>query len=193
MAMRRAKQWKLIETRASPNWPDLRRDGYQRSRRTTSYGLSRGIGTYRIAFDPSLVSELPFEIEIAAVAATRLISGPNSPTALFCANDIQAIGALFACQRQNVRVPDDISIIGFDDLPSTRVVNPPLSSVHVPAKQMGEEAAKAIIAAAREEIPVRSRTLATKLVMRKKYEAKFERFSSAVPYVDRILKGSKAC
>lgn len=119
-----------------------------------------------IAFDSSLVAEIPFEIEIAAQAATRLISGLNPPTAIFCANDIQAMGTLFACQRQNIRVPDDISIIGFDDLPGTRVVNPPLSSVHVPAKQMGEEAAKAIIAAAREDTPVRSQTLATKLVMR---------------------------
>jgi len=131
------------------------------------------LARHRIAFDPSLVAEIPFEIEIAAVAATRLISGPNPPSALFCANDIQAMGALFACQRQNVRVPDEISIIGFDDLPSTRVVNPPLSSVHVPAKQMGEEAAKAIIAAAREEIPVRSHTLATELVMRESTKRNF--------------------
>jgi LacI family transcriptional regulator len=124
------------------------------------------LARHRIAFDPALIAEIPFEIEIAAEAATRLISSPNPPTALFCANDIQAMGALFACQRQNIRVPGDISIIGFDNLPSTRVVNPPLSSVHVPAKQMGEEAANAIIAAAREDTPVRSQTLATKLVMR---------------------------
>lgn len=124
------------------------------------------LAQHRIAFDPALIAEIPFEIEIAAEAATRLISNPRPPTALFCANDIQAMGALFACQRQNIRVPGDISIIGFDDLPSTRVVNPPLSSVHVPAKQMGKEAANAIIAAARQDIPVRSQTLATKLVMR---------------------------
>jgi LacI family transcriptional regulator len=131
------------------------------------------LARHRIVFDPSLIAEIPFEIEIAAQAATRLISGPNPPTALFCANDIQAMGALFACQRHNIRVPDDISIIGFDDLPSTRVVNPPLSSVHVPAKKMGEEAAKAIIAAAREGTPVRSQTLATKVVMRESTKQNF--------------------
>ncbi|MGB3273523.1 MAG: substrate-binding domain-containing protein [Xanthobacteraceae bacterium] len=131
------------------------------------------LGAYRavlerhgIVFDPTLVAEIPFEIEIAVETATRLILNSNSPTALFCANDIQAMGALFACQRHNIRVPDDISIVGFDDLPSTRVVNPPLSSVHVPAKQMGEEAAKAIIAATRQNTPVRSQILPTELIMR---------------------------
>lgn len=99
-------------------------------------------------------------------AATGVISNPNPPTALFCANDIQALGALFACQRQGVRVPDDMSIIGFDYLPSTRVVSPSLSTVHVPARRMGEEAARAIIAAAREDIPVRGRTLPTRLIIR---------------------------
>lgn len=119
-----------------------------------------------ISFDPSLVAEIPFEIEIAAEAASRLVSASKPPTALFCANDIQALGALFACQRLKIRVPADISIIGFDDLPSTRVVNPPLSSVYIPARQMGEKAAKAIFAAAREDTPVRSQTLLTKLIMR---------------------------
>lgn len=124
------------------------------------------LARHSIAFDPTLVAEIPFEIEIAAEAATRLISNFNPPTALFCANDIQAMGALFACQRQGIRVPDDVSIIGFDDLPSTRVINPPLSTVHVPAKKMGEEAAKAIIAAARQNVPVRSQVLPTELIIR---------------------------
>jgi LacI family transcriptional regulator len=124
------------------------------------------LARHRIPFDTSLVEEIPFEIEVAAEAAARLISNPNPPTAIFCANDIQALGTLFTCQRHKIAVPGDISIIGFDDLPSTRIVNPPLSSVHVPAKQMGEEAAKAIVAAARQNTPVRGQTLPTELIIR---------------------------
>jgi LacI family transcriptional regulator len=125
------------------------------------------LARHHIPFDPSLVEEIPFEIEVAAEATTRLISNPKPPTAIFCANDIQALGALFTCQRHRIAIPADISIIGFDDLPSTRIVNPPLSSVHVPAKQMGEEAARAIVAAARLNAPVSSRILSTELIMRK--------------------------
>jgi len=121
---------------------------------------------HKIRFDPELVSEQPFEIEVSAEAATRLVTRKEAPTALFCANDIQALGALFACQRLNIRVPEDISILGFDDLPITRVVNPPLSSVHVPAKRMGHAAADALIAAARNSTPVASQTIGTELMMR---------------------------
>lgn len=124
------------------------------------------LSRYKIPYDPELVSEQPFEIEVAAEAATRLLALANPPTALFCANDIQALGALFACQRLKIRVPKDVSIIGFDDLPITRVVNPPLSSVHVPAKRMGHAAADALIDAARKNIPVKSQIIATELIMR---------------------------
>lgn len=124
------------------------------------------LAQYKIPYDPEIVSEQPFEIEASAEAASRLVSLTKPPTALFCANDIQALGALFACQSLKIRVPNDISIIGFDDLPITRVVSPPLSSVHVPAKRMGHAAADALIDAARKGIPVKSQIIGTELIMR---------------------------
>lgn len=121
---------------------------------------------HKIPFDAELVAERPFEIEASADAATYLVSLAAPPTAIFCANDIQALGTLFACQRLKIRVPEDISIIGFDDLPITRVVNPPLSTVHVPARQMGNAAAEALIGAARRDAPVVSQTIRTELIIR---------------------------
>lgn len=121
---------------------------------------------YRIAFDEALVFQRPFEIEAAGEAAVRLMSLTRPPTAIFCANDIQALGALFACQRMKLRVPDDVSIIGFDDLPIVRAAIPALSSVHVPARQMGNAAADAIIAAARDGTPIKSQTIRTDIIMR---------------------------
>ena len=124
------------------------------------------LAKYRIAFDPSLVSEQPFELEAAGEAAVRLMSSARPPTALFCANDIQALGASFACQRMKLRVPDDVSIIGFDDLPIVRAAIPALSSVHVPARQMGNAAADALIAAARDGTPIKSQLIRTDIIMR---------------------------
>ncbi len=88
------------------------------------------------------------------------------PTALFCANDIQALGALFACQRMGLSVPREVSIIGFDDLPMTRVANPPLATVRVPAQEMGEAAAGALVRAVDLGEPVQSRALDAMVVVR---------------------------
>jgi DNA-binding LacI/PurR family transcriptional regulator len=65
-----------------------------------------------------------------------------------------------------IRVPEDVSIIGFDDLPIVRTANPALSSVHVPARQMGNAAADALIAAARQQTPIKSQIIPTELIMR---------------------------
>lgn len=124
------------------------------------------LARHKISFDADLVAERPFEIEASADAACHLLSLPKPPTAIFCANDIQALGTLFACQRLKFRIPEDISIIGFDDLPITRVVNPPLSTVHVPARRMGNAAADAIVNAARKNIPIKSQTIRAELIIR---------------------------
>jgi len=124
------------------------------------------LNEYGIAFDPALVAEKPFEIGVAAEAAAELMQLQKPPTALFCANDIQALGALFACQKLNIRVPDDVSIIGFDDLPFSRIVTPALSTIHVPATHMGGAAAEALIGAIRESAAVVSQIIPTTLILR---------------------------
>jgi LacI family transcriptional regulator len=90
----------------------------------------------------------------------------EAPTALFCANDIQAMGALFACQRLGLQVPQDVSIIGFDDLPMTQIVNPALATVHVPAQEMGEAAANALVQAVDLDQPIHSRSLHARVIAR---------------------------
>jgi LacI family transcriptional regulator len=119
-----------------------------------------------LAFDPALVAERPFEVAEGAAATEGIMSNAEPPTALFCANDIQALGALFACQRLGLAVPRDVSIIGFDDLPMTRMANPPLSTVHVPAQEMGEAAADALVRAVDLNAPIHSRTLEAAVIIR---------------------------
>jgi DNA-binding LacI/PurR family transcriptional regulator len=129
-------------------------------------GFRAGLEEAAIDFDPALIAERPFEVAEGAAAAEAIMGNPHPPTALFCANDIQALGALFACQRLGFAVPRDVSIIGFDDLPMTRMANPPLATVHVPAQEMGEAAARALVRAVDLGEPIHSRALDAMVVVR---------------------------
>lgn len=64
----------------------------------------------------------------------------NLPTAFFCMNDIMAFGCIRALRDHGFRIPEDISVIGFDDLPSSSITEPPLTTVRVSAHQIGERA-----------------------------------------------------
>jgi len=74
-----------------------------------------------------------------------LMSGAT-PRAIFCSNDMLAAGALFECARQRIRVPQDLAIMGFADLPIAACTEPRLTSMQVRAKAMGEEAGQMLLA-----------------------------------------------
>ncbi|RPI27738.1 MAG: LacI family transcriptional regulator [Acidobacteria bacterium] len=74
-------------------------------------------------------------------AAARLLALPEPPTAIFCYNDQSAIGALSAIRVHGLRVPEDVSIVGFDDLRIASFANPPLTTVRQPRQLMGRTAA----------------------------------------------------
>lgn len=80
------------------------------------------------------------------LAATAL-AGPadERPTALLCANDLMAIGALEYCKSAGLQVPDDVSIVGFDDLPVSALLTPRLTTVRQPARDMGAQAATCLL------------------------------------------------
>ncbi|HZS62647.1 MAG TPA: LacI family DNA-binding transcriptional regulator [Gemmatimonadaceae bacterium] len=73
------------------------------------------------------------------------------PTAVFAANDVMAIGALSAFRELGLRVPDDIAVAGFDDIPMARYMNPPLTSVHVEISELGARAMSVLLAAVKEK------------------------------------------
>lgn len=119
-----------------------------------------------IAVDPDLIHECDFDIFEGRAAMSRMIALHDRPTAVFCANDIQAIGAITACRDANLRVPDDISIMGFDDLPIAQCTTPQLTTVRVPADEMGAKAADTLIAAIRGNGVVETIELPTDLIAR---------------------------
>lgn len=132
-------------------------------------GYREALTEGRVRFDPDLVCERPFDAAEGAAAADLLMRSPSPPTALFCANDIQALGALFACQRLGLSVPSQVSILGFDDLPIVRVASPPLTTVHVPAQEMGEAVADALLEAADNGRPIRTRLFDAKIMLRESH------------------------
>jgi DNA-binding LacI/PurR family transcriptional regulator len=82
---------------------------------------------------------------LAAADAGFASAGAPRPTALFCANDLVALGALKACATAGVRVPDTLSIVGCDDIEMSRLVTPELTTVAVPARELGARAARLLI------------------------------------------------
>jgi LacI family transcriptional regulator len=114
-----------------------------------------------LVVEDTLIEEAEFELIQGGNAMRRLLNLKESPTAVFCANDIQAIGALFECGEKGLSVPGDISLVGFDDLPIAQYIRPQLTTIRVPAQKMGELAAESILYAIKtgrvpetEELPV---------------------------------------
>jgi len=119
----------------------------------------------------SLVSELLVRatptVAGGQAAGARLLALTDRPTAVFCVNDLVALGLLKACARAGVRVPEDLSIVGCDDIEMARLVTPELTTVQVPARELGARAARLLIDA-RDGRPIRprGRPLAVKLSAR---------------------------
>lgn len=101
-------------------------------------------------------------------AMRALLSGPVRPTAVFCANDLLALGALKTCVDANVSVPSAMSLVGCDDIEMARLITPELTTVSVTARELGARAARLVIrgVAGREATARQPRPLPVKLMVR---------------------------
>jgi LacI family transcriptional regulator len=98
-----------------------------------------------IAFDQRLVVPGEYHELSGLLAVDRLLATSQRFTAIFAANDQMAVGAALGLQRRSLRVPEDVSIVGFDDLPTSQFAIPPLTSVQQPAYELGRLAASAML------------------------------------------------
>jgi LacI family transcriptional regulator len=112
-------------------------------------GYRQALSTSDIPFDATLVREGDWQVSSGFEHALSLLSQPNPPTAIFCANDLMAIGAIDAARKLKLEVPRDLSIVGYDDQDIARYTQPPLSTVLLPNREMGRWAAETLIAQAR--------------------------------------------
>ncbi len=119
-----------------------------------------------VAVDPEIIFERDFEFSEGRDAMAQMLASSSPPTAVFAANDIQAIGAIDACRAAGLRIPQDISIIGFDDLPIAEFCVPKLTTVHVPAVRMGDQAAMKLFQKIDGETAVDQEVLPVTLVER---------------------------
>ncbi|MDX6041940.1 DNA-binding transcriptional regulator CytR [Scandinavium lactucae] len=93
-----------------------------------------------ITVDPHYIARGNFTYEAGANALEQLLALPQPPTAVFCHSDIMALGALSLAKRRGLKVPDDLSIIGFDNISLSEFCDPPLTTVSQPRFAIGREA-----------------------------------------------------
>jgi LacI family xylobiose transport system transcriptional regulator len=108
-----------------------------------------------------------FRTEAGYRIAYELLSGPDRPTAIFAGNDVQAMGVYQAARELDLRIPEDLSVVGFDDLSVSSWMGPPLTTVRQPLADMAEAAARVVLELGRGVEPGMPRVeLATNLVVR---------------------------
>jgi LacI family transcriptional regulator len=98
-----------------------------------------------IKADKSLIVSGPFTRVGGYAGLPKLLDSKNPPTAVLCANDLVAIGALDLARHRDLRVPEDIAIIGFDDIEAASLVSPPLTTVVNPAREIGHACARLLL------------------------------------------------
>lgn len=120
-----------------------------------------------IPFDPSLIMTSEKTSEHAREEMLRMFDSPAAPTAVFCTESDAVIGALRAIRERGLRIPEDISLIGFDDNPWAEVMNPPLSMIAQPMHELGVQAARRLLTRIENTATAPERiTLSTELICR---------------------------
>jgi LacI family transcriptional regulator len=131
-------------------------------------GYRQALEAHQLAVDQHLIVEGDYTEASGSIGAQRLLSA--SPTAIFVASDVMAIGALKALREAGVRVPEDIALVGFDDVPIAAAVEPALTTVHQPIERMGSMAVDLLLKLLDHppdaQAPANRIVLPTKLVVR---------------------------
>ncbi|WJS87074.1 substrate-binding domain-containing protein [Paracoccus sp. TOH] len=115
-----------------------------RDRKAAATAVFRAAG---IALQDRWQVEVPYSIAQAKAACLELLAGEDRPSALLCANDVIAQGAIYAAARLGIAIPANLSVIGIGDFAGSAQMEPALTTVRIPARQIGISAGQAIVAA----------------------------------------------
>ncbi|WP_277790884.1 LacI family DNA-binding transcriptional regulator [Dyella jiangningensis] len=130
-------------------------------------GYRLALETARLPCNPALTALGDFSIEAGERAIELLLAQGQSFSAVFCSNDEMAIGAMRALASHGLRVPHDVSVVGFDDIRFSRYMTPSLTTVAQPKNALGREAMSMLIELLNDaEVPPRKRVLSADLVVR---------------------------
>ena len=125
-------------------------------------GYRAALDTAGLPVDPELIRTGDFHVESGFEHGTALLTMPDPPTAIFAGSDMQAFGVYEAARLLGLHIPEDLSVIGFDDLPMARWAWPPLTTIRQPLTEMAAAAARLVLGQG-EDLRVE---LATSLVVR---------------------------
>jgi len=118
-------------------------------------GYRQALCEHSIPYDPTLVVPGNGKPVGGLRALEALIERTQPPSAVFCYNDMTAIGLLRAAREAGISVPGDLAVIGFDDIPLASFVCPPLSTISQPKNEMGRLAMEMVLTLAESDVPVR--------------------------------------
>lgn len=131
------------------------------------HGYREALETAGIAPDPALARRGLFTSEAGAEVGAHLLGLAEAPTAVFAASDAIAVGVIQAARSAGLRIPEDLSVVGFDDTYGAMWTDPPLTTVRQPLRQMGRVAARTLLELAGDKVPDSHHVqLATTLVVR---------------------------
>lgn len=120
-----------------------------------------------IVFDPDLVRHGDFTVSGGYDHGRDLLARPDRPTAVFGGSDLQSMGVMRAARELGLHVPEDLSVVGYDDIPVAQWIDPPLTTVRQPLWEMAATAADLVVSLARGDQPANQRVdLATELIER---------------------------
>jgi LacI family transcriptional regulator len=108
-------------------------------------GYCSALRTHHIPEIPELIYEGTFSQPDGFTGASAMLDLSIPPTAIFASNDVMAMGVMDAVRDRGLRVPDDVSIVGFDDIPQASLVRPALTTVRQPLEKMGRVAAQMLL------------------------------------------------
>lgn len=129
-------------------------------------GYRTSLTAHDIKFDPALVVRGEFSTDTSIRAVAALMSGNAKPDAIFGGSDEGAIGALIALNKLGIRIPEDVALVGFDDLTLVRYLQPALTTVHAPTEDVGRVAFRQLLRLMRGEEVEFLTLLPTELIIR---------------------------
>lgn len=141
--------------------PPIEWDNIERER-----GYRQALSSYGVDCDATLIVEGNGRPESGVMALRRLLASSYPPTAIFCYNDASALGVMRAAQAAGLRIPQDLAVVGFDDIDLAPYFEPPLTTVAQPKEVMGRKAVEIILSHLNGEAVEKDYILPGRLVLR---------------------------
>ncbi len=129
-------------------------------------GYCEALQKHGLSVDEELVHCGDYDVETGYTGTKKILSGHRTVDGIVCGNDLIAVGAINAAQERGIRIPEELKLIGMDDIYFSRFLSPPLTTINQPAYEMGRVAAKMLIDHILDDAPLFSKELQYELIVR---------------------------